>query len=359
MTLWQRAWKILISNKTKPSHQILRAIEFEQEYFLAGLTILSYFGTVLRNRIPDSKAKVRIEQDNLKVTLIIETSEGQEERIERFLNDYTLAVVGEKRLEEVTQTKEQLIELRQQLRLAAAQVEFQRDMLSYKNAEIERLNRLFYKSLKSSSLKVININNSDNKTEKKAKFSFINFLSWAQNGQFLFTLSSSIIGIIVFFLYPKLFPSGLPNLVKLFQNSFVSERNIDNVEKAPENFDQITFFCDLSNDKPATVSRTSRGNMTMIIWEDEYDSVFFGKTPEERCKLTSGKFQAFHEADLLNSVKVTSIDGNNYLCAVKKVSNDCEIEDLLMPISPRYNPGEFLQGLMNWRDGAQTGPTIN
>lgn len=61
-----------IESSSHGKAEILRSIEFEQEYFLAGLTILNYFGIVLKQRLPKSQTRVRIEQDNLKITLVIE-----------------------------------------------------------------------------------------------------------------------------------------------------------------------------------------------------------------------------------------------------------------------------------------------
>lgn len=78
----------------------MRSIEFEKEYFIAVLTILNYFETVSKNRLLESQARVCIEQEELKLTLVIKTTEGEEERIEKFLDDYTLAVIGEKTLED-------------------------------------------------------------------------------------------------------------------------------------------------------------------------------------------------------------------------------------------------------------------
>jgi hypothetical protein len=85
--------------------EIERSIEFPEEYFEAGTSILSYFGSILRKKYPDKKASVQIKQDGLKVTMVIETAEGDREIIEKTLNDYGLVITGQMPLEEFTDDK--------------------------------------------------------------------------------------------------------------------------------------------------------------------------------------------------------------------------------------------------------------
>lgn len=73
---------------------INRSIEFPPEYHQAGLGILSYFGTVLREKYPHHNAKVKIEQDGLRVRLIIESENGDREVIEKALQEYEMVVRG-------------------------------------------------------------------------------------------------------------------------------------------------------------------------------------------------------------------------------------------------------------------------
>ncbi|GFZ95281.1 COR domain-containing protein [Okeania sp. KiyG1] len=56
------------------------------------------------------------------------------------------------------------------------------------------------------------------KREDTKNPSFLDFLAWMQNGQILFILISSIIGIILLIIYPKLYPDGLPEWVKPIQD---------------------------------------------------------------------------------------------------------------------------------------------
>jgi hypothetical protein len=73
---------------------IVRNIEFAPEHFQAGVAILSYFGTVLRQKHPHTKATVRIEQDGLAVRLVIVSPDNETEVIEKTLSDYGLVMSG-------------------------------------------------------------------------------------------------------------------------------------------------------------------------------------------------------------------------------------------------------------------------
>lgn len=108
--------------------RIARTIEFTPEYYQAGISILNYFGTVLREKHAELKAKVRIEQDDLKVTLVIESATGEQEKIEQTLSDFGLVIQGHMTAEEFLGDKLKALELKQHLRMAQLQIEHQREL---------------------------------------------------------------------------------------------------------------------------------------------------------------------------------------------------------------------------------------
>ncbi|MGB3513284.1 MAG: COR domain-containing protein [Microcoleaceae cyanobacterium] len=56
------------------------------------------------------------------------------------------------------------------------------------------------------------------KMEKPKKFGFVlNLFTWGQNGEYIFKFICAIIGVILLIIYPKLYPSGLPEWVKPIQ----------------------------------------------------------------------------------------------------------------------------------------------
>lgn len=119
--------------------RITRVIEFTPEYLQAAVSILSYFGTVLREKYADLDATFRIEQKGLKVTLVIESPSGKRETVEKALDDYGLVVRGR-------MTPEQFygddglhaFELKQQLKIFQLQIESQRDILNLTEKQYEK-----------------------------------------------------------------------------------------------------------------------------------------------------------------------------------------------------------------------------
>jgi len=117
-----------------------RCIEFPAEYHQAGLNILSFFGTYISEQYPNENAKVKIEQDGKLVRLIIESSNGKREIIEKALNEYELFVTGQKRPEDITQNQILVLEMRSELRLAKVRIESQQDIITVQNGNIHNLN---------------------------------------------------------------------------------------------------------------------------------------------------------------------------------------------------------------------------
>lgn len=162
------------SDNDHAPHQIVinRSIEFPQEYHQAGLGILSYFGTVLREKYPDNNCKVRIEQDGLRVRLIIESDNGNREVIEKALQEYELVVRGEKPPESFFENKARVLDLKNELRIAQVRIESQRDLIAYQGEEITSLRSLFGHALTSQRAQplsvcvnpVINVSNSVSST---------------------------------------------------------------------------------------------------------------------------------------------------------------------------------------------------
>ena len=66
-------------NAQYQSNNILRSIEFAPEYHQVGLGILNYFSKIISQKYPDVSIRVKIEQENLTVRMIIETLEGEKE----------------------------------------------------------------------------------------------------------------------------------------------------------------------------------------------------------------------------------------------------------------------------------------
>ena len=116
-----------------------RCIEFPPEYHQAGIGILNYFGTYLREQYPEEETKVRIEQEGLKVRLIIETLSGKSEIVEKALHEYELIVTGTEPPEKFIQNGKLILELKTELRIAQVRLDSQRDLIALQKGEIDKL----------------------------------------------------------------------------------------------------------------------------------------------------------------------------------------------------------------------------
>jgi hypothetical protein len=123
----------------EPSSVVDRSIEFPPEYHQAGLGILNYFGTYLREQYPEENASVKIEQHGLKVRLVIETQDGRSEIIEKALHEYELIITGAKPPENFTQNGALIYELRSELRIAQLRLESKQDLINLQNNRIDQL----------------------------------------------------------------------------------------------------------------------------------------------------------------------------------------------------------------------------
>lgn len=126
------------SLRTNPS-LIRRTLVFPPEYYQAGMSILLYFGKILNDYFKDSKPKVSIEQEGLKVTMTIAPREGEKLTIEKQLNNYGLVVQGKLSAEDYLADPLQVIELKNQLRIACLQVESQKEILDLKDKQYHEL----------------------------------------------------------------------------------------------------------------------------------------------------------------------------------------------------------------------------
>ena len=120
---------------------ILRSIEFPPQYHQAGMGILSYFQTVLRDKYPDTEPAVTIEQRGTTVTMNIETPEGKRELIERTLEEFVLVVQGEVSPQQFLPEQDQRDRLETQLDIMMVHLRAAERSLRSRDREIERQDR--------------------------------------------------------------------------------------------------------------------------------------------------------------------------------------------------------------------------
>lgn len=126
----------LIKWELATKYRIERLIEFKPEYLQSGITILNYFSTVLRQKNPDSKSIVRIEQDGLNVRLLIIPEKGDEiQVIEKTLEEYGLVISGKMKATDFLTDNMQILELENKLEISKLELRF-----AHKQIEYERQN---------------------------------------------------------------------------------------------------------------------------------------------------------------------------------------------------------------------------
>lgn len=138
---------IKIEKKDSKEIRIDRCIEFSPEYYQAGLAILTYFGSVLREKYPEQNATVKIKQHDLTVRMIIETEDGNIETLEKALHEYELVLKGQQSAEEFYLSPIKALELKNQLNLFKFQVESQREIIALQNGRILSLEAIVEKAL--------------------------------------------------------------------------------------------------------------------------------------------------------------------------------------------------------------------
>jgi PAS domain S-box-containing protein len=114
--------------RKQPQVRIERSIEFDPEYWQSGMSLLAYFGEIVRRRFPDEKVRVKIEQDGLKVRLIIETDGGLRDSLEETLRGYCEVIVGERTPEQFLQDPHEILRLKNKLVLANAEIEMNQNI---------------------------------------------------------------------------------------------------------------------------------------------------------------------------------------------------------------------------------------
>lgn len=118
---------------------IERSIEFEPEYYQAGVGILSYFGKILRQKHPDINAKIRIEQDGKIVRMRVESPTGEHiDTLEEELTQYALVIQGKIEPENILDNPLDVFELKNKFEIAQLEVRQTRELLQYTRSASEK-----------------------------------------------------------------------------------------------------------------------------------------------------------------------------------------------------------------------------
>ena len=115
--------------RTKPpdaSEVIVRRLSFTPQYYQAGLGLLAYVGTILRQCCPDISVIVRIEQDDLAVRLCLESSPQHRDQMEQVLITYGGVIADQLPPEELLSNPLDAQALRQKFNLVTEELRLTR-----------------------------------------------------------------------------------------------------------------------------------------------------------------------------------------------------------------------------------------
>lgn len=111
------------------------------------------------------------------------------------------------------------------------------------------------------------------------------------------------------------------------------------------------FSCGTSRGVPATMARTSRGDVAVIQWISTLGDGIY--TPKVRCDIVSKRFQEFYDQGTLNFLTTGIKNRLPVICVAHQKGGACK--DMLFTLKPGANPGRTLQRLMNVKSRA-SGP---
>ncbi|MGL5064262.1 MAG: COP23 domain-containing protein [Microcoleus sp.] len=115
-----------------------------------------------------------------------------------------------------------------------------------------------------------------------------------------------------------------------------------------------TYTCgtDRSTQLPATLVRTPRGNIPIILWVNNFPPL----TPQQRCQEVSDRFQQFADNHLLKYLRTGTVNGQPVLCVATSRGGTCPNENVLITLPSRSNANQVLERLLDLRRHAAGKP---
>ena len=110
--------------------RIQRSLVFKPEHKQAGISILNYFSEIIKQKYPHIKVKVKIEQEQSTVRMIVETPEGEIKKVEETLDQYGMVVQGKMLPEQLLSDPFEIMALKQKLELSALELRHTKELLN-------------------------------------------------------------------------------------------------------------------------------------------------------------------------------------------------------------------------------------
>lgn len=116
------------------------------------------------------------------------------------------------------------------------------------------------------------------------------------------------------------------------------------------------FYCGMSGGVPATLVRTSRGNIPVIRWVDNTFPPPW--TPQQRCEEISARFQYFYNHEKLNFLRAGKLNKQPVLCVASYKGGSCLPNGVLVTLKGDADAQLTLQRLLD-RQGLGGGRAID
>lgn len=125
---------------------IRRSIEFPAEYLQAGVTVLSHFASILRDRYAGQNCSVEITQVDNQVTLVVKAGDNKEE-ITRTLDEYAQVVQGQATVDSFAQSAEESLRLQFTMDLVQAELKAEKRLVGVLSQHLDNANAMVGKLL--------------------------------------------------------------------------------------------------------------------------------------------------------------------------------------------------------------------
>jgi hypothetical protein len=109
-----------------------------------------------------------------------------------------------------------------------------------------------------------------------------------------------------------------------------------------------TFYCGTRNGAPATIARTSRGDIPMIRWVSN-DFTRLKYTPRQRCQEVSARFQNFNDNGTLKFIRTGTVNKYPVLCLASSSGGACAPKAVIVTLQTGSNPQVVLDRLLDLR----------
>ena len=104
------------------------------------------------------------------------------------------------------------------------------------------------------------------------------------------------------------------------------------------------FICGKSDGIPATVARTRKGDVPIVIWSSE-GFTEAGFTPQLRCQQVSARFQSMYRSGQLKYMIAGTLNRQPVVCATKQLNSNCTSQNLLYTLKPDADAKQVIRRL--------------